>query len=388
MFTKALWFRKECEHGMDSGKVASPLFSAVRMSARLRTARSFSSLRTWAALRPFFLSQHANQAASTIKKQARRITQTLYSAWRDHFWDETPVMQMKPKQLLHIDPNLLPRLLAGAVVIAAILAFSSLIPEQTVVKATLPTDLAPGVLHTGLILASFLSGAALASAIILPALRNAHARETTLKQTQVELKALNDDLHRQASRDGLLDIANRREFERVLKLEWRRAARERQSLSLLMIDVDHFKVFNDTYGHLEGDRCLQEVSAVLNEAANRPGDLLARYGGEEMVILVPRTGQEGATVLAQRIHSLLAERGIAFHASPIADHITVSIGVASMLPIRNLNPHTLVQQADEGLYIAKDEGRNGTVSIPRLRLIPSPESEAKEGDVLQSHLGA
>lgn len=277
-------------------------------------------------------------------------------------------MQIKRKHSQHIDANLLPKLLAGAVVVAAILAFGSLIPEQSVVRATFPTDLAPGALQTGLILAAFLSGIALASALILRPLRDAQAREAELMQTQAMLEALNNELHQQATQDGLLGIANRREFERVLKLEWRRAARERQPLSLLMIDVDHFKVFNDTHGHLEGDRCLQQVAAVLNEAANRPGDLLARYGGEEMAILIPRTGLEGATVLAQRIHTLLAERGIAFQASPVANQVTVSIGVASLLPIRHLSPHTLIQQADEGLYTAKEEGRNKTGIVPQLRL--------------------
>ncbi|MCE9681875.1 diguanylate cyclase [Halomonas alkalisoli] len=285
-------------------------------------------------------------------------------------------MQMKPKHSLQISPNLLPRLLAGAVVIAAVLAFSSLIPEQTVVQATFPIALAPGALHTGLILASFLSGIALASAVALPLLRKAQAREAQLMQTQAVLEALNEDLHHQATRDGLLGIVNRREFERALKLEWRRAARERQPLSLLMIDVDHFKVFNDTYGHLEGDRCLQEVTAILNQAANRPGDLLARYGGEEMVILVPRTGQAGATVLAERIHALLTEHGIAFGASPVADRVTVSIGVASLLPVRHRSPQALIQQADEGLYAAKKEGRNKTATVPQLRLIAPREATA------------
>ncbi|EWG99235.1 diguanylate cyclase [Halomonas sp. BC04] len=282
-------------------------------------------------------------------------------------------MHTKPKHLLFISPNLLPRLLAAAIFVAAVLVINSLIPEQTVVRATLPTDLAPGALHTGLILASFLGGVALTSVIFLPLLRDAQARETRLVQAQAVLGALNNDLHQQAARDGLLEIANRREFERVLKLEWRRAARERQPLSLLMIDVDYFKIFNDTHGHLEGDRCLKEVTAVLSQAVNRPGDLLARYGGEEMVILAPRTDLEGATILAQRIHALLSERHIAFGASPVADRVTVSIGSASLLPVRHHSPQALIRQADEGLYSAKAEGRNRTCTVPQIRLLTARE---------------
>ncbi|MBZ0329710.1 GGDEF domain-containing protein [Halomonas sp. ANAO-440] len=283
-------------------------------------------------------------------------------------------MHIKPKYSLYISPNLLPCLLAGTIIIAAILAINSLLPQQTLVRTTFPTGMAPGAIHTGLILVSFLGGVALTSALFLPLLRDARARETQLVESQAVLEALNNELHQQATRDGLLGIANRREFERVLKLEWGRSVREHQPLSLLMIDVDHFKIFNDTYGHLQGDRCLQEVTAVLNQASNRPGDLLARYGGEEMVILVPRTDLEGAKALAQRIQALLAERGIAFHASPVGNEVTVSIGVSTVMPTRHLDPHALIQQADEGLYTAKANGRNQTCTVPQMRLLTQREA--------------
>lgn len=200
---------------------------------------------------------------------------------------------------------------------------------------------------------------------------------TPLKEDRERLEALNRKLHHQATSDGLLGIANRREFERMLKLEWRRAIRERQPLSLLMVDVDNFKIYNDTYGHLKGDECLQQIAATLKGITGRPGDLLARYGGEEMAILLPRTEQEGALHIAQRVHASLTERAIPFLDSLVADHVTVSIGVASMLPSQNVSAHTLIAHADKGLYAAKDNGRNRTEIIPRLRLIASKDGETE-----------
>lgn len=202
---------------------------------------------------------------------------------------------------------------------------------------------------------------------------------TRFKENQKQLETLNRQLHHQATSDGLLGIANRREFERVLELEWRRAIRERQPISLLMVDVDHFKVFNDNYGHLQGDECLQRVAALLKEATARPGDLAARYGGEEMAILLPGTGLAGAAHMAQRIHALLAEWAVPFPDSPVASHVTVSIGIASILPEQRVSAHTLIAQADEGLYAAKDNGRNRSEAVPRLRLVgsldaPTPRS--------------
>ncbi|QJQ95127.1 MULTISPECIES: diguanylate cyclase [Halomonadaceae] len=277
-------------------------------------------------------------------------------------------MHMKPKQPLVISLSL------TAVALAAVLAWS-LEPAATslslgVIESLI--ELPPGLPRSSLILLAFIGGIALTITLIVRPMRNAYQeREQQLKNKQKQLEALNDKLHRQATSDGLLGIANRREFERVLKLEWRRAARERQPLSLLLIDVDNFKVFNDTYGHLEGDECLRHIASTLKEAAARPGDLVARYGGEEMAILLPRTELEGATHMAQRIHDLLAERACAFPASPVANHVTVSIGVTSMLPVRHANAHTLIKQADEGLYAAKANGRNRTEVVSRIRLIAS-----------------
>lgn len=184
---------------------------------------------------------------------------------------------------------------------------------------------------------------------------------TEFKQAQQALEAL-------SATDGLLGIANRREFDRVLDKEWRRSVRERQPLALLMIDVDSFKLYNDTYGHLAGDECLRQVAQMLKDAVARPGDLVARYGGEEMTILLPDTDLDGALSVAEHIHETLAHKRISFPVSTVAERLTVSIGVASMRPSPDQKPAVLVAEADAGVYAAKHAGRNST----RARALPRP----------------
>ncbi|RUR42421.1 diguanylate cyclase [Vreelandella populi] len=186
-----------------------------------------------------------------------------------------------------------------------------------------------------------------------------------LTQDITELKETQRSLERLSATDGLLGIANRREFERVLGEEWRRALRRQQPISLLMVDVDYFKRYNDTYGHPEGDHCLQQVADLLRNIVQRPGDLVARYGGEEMAILLPDTPRAGALYVAQQLHARLAERNLPFANSPGASHVTVSIGVATHVPASQEERSTLVSMADEALYRAKQQGRNRTATPPR-----------------------
>lgn len=287
-------------------------------------------------------------------------------------------MHMKPKSPLRPSPSLVGLALAVALPLDAALSINGLVPEQASLfpaAVDLLEALAADLVHTGIALAAFAGGILLAvSGILLPMQQVYRAREARLLREREQLEACNAALAHQAASDGLLGIANRREFDRVLELEWLRAARERQPLSLLMIDIDCFKCFNDSYGHQRGDDCLREVADTLRAAAARPGDLVARYGGEEMVVLMPHTGTEGAIRLAERIHAMLAERALPFPASPVAGHVTVSIGVSSMLPVRDADQAVLVRQADEGLYAAKESGRNGTSTVPHLRLISSLEA--------------
>ncbi len=161
-------------------------------------------------------------------------------------------------------------------------------------------------------------------------------------------------------RDGLTGIYNRRYFDLILAKEWRVAQARQTPLSLLMIDVDKFKNYNDSQGHLMGDDCLRRLAAVLSGAVLRPTDKSARYGGEEFALLLPGVGSEGAVKVAQRVHEGIHALGIVHPASDVAPVITVSIGAASCTPQTADTPSLLVERADRALYAAKSQGRNRT----------------------------
>jgi len=163
--------------------------------------------------------------------------------------------------------------------------------------------------------------------------------------------------------DGLTSISNRREFDLRLMSEWSRGARSGQSLALLMIDVDKFKEYNDHYGHLRGDDCLIAVARILDGCTQRTTDLIARYGGEEFVALLPDSDLEGALTVAEDCLEALAEAAIPHANSSVAPHVTVSIGVAAMLPIHDRSSTLLIEQADVALYQAKQGGRNRICSF-------------------------
>lgn len=158
--------------------------------------------------------------------------------------------------------------------------------------------------------------------------------------------------------DGLTGIANRTYFDERLKAEWSLARRNEQPISLLIMDIDFFKAFNDVYGYIEGDACLRGVSKAAAEGLYRPTDLLARYGGEEFVALLPNTTVEGARLVAERIQLRLKDRAIPHADSAISDRVTISIGVAYMLPSAGGSVDDLVLGADVALYQAKRRGRN------------------------------
>ncbi len=161
--------------------------------------------------------------------------------------------------------------------------------------------------------------------------------------------------------DSLTGIFNRRHFDAALADEWRRCARARAPLSLLMIDVDHFKPFNDAYGHQRGDACLRHVATLLRQGARRPGDLVARYGGEEFTCLLSNTDTSGALAVAERLRAIIDQARISHPASPIGPILTISIGVATAYPPAE-SPQALVGLADRLLYAAKQSGRNGFAS--------------------------
>jgi diguanylate cyclase (GGDEF)-like protein len=185
--------------------------------------------------------------------------------------------------------------------------------------------------------------------------------EEALKRTEKALQKANDKLQQLATMDGLTGIANRRRFDDQLKLEWRRLGRESAALSLILCDIDHFKLYNDTYGHQAGDDCLRTVARTMADTARRPADLVARYGGEEFAVILPNTDVEGALRVARDILEAVKGQELAHDSSPVGPFVTLSLGVAAMVPNPQLLPESLVDAADQALYEAKEQGRDRVV---------------------------
>jgi len=184
------------------------------------------------------------------------------------------------------------------------------------------------------------------------------SREQELLRVTQELREANQKLQHLSDQDALTGVANRRLFSSHLTHEWSRAAREQIPLSLIMIDLDHFKAFNDCYGHPRGDDCLRQVARTLGAPLKRPGDLLARYGGEEFVVLLPWTGLTGAMALAERLRDRVMTLAIPHEDSAVGPWVTLSLGVACTVPRRQTVPERLIEAADQALYAAKKHGRN------------------------------
>jgi diguanylate cyclase (GGDEF)-like protein len=176
-----------------------------------------------------------------------------------------------------------------------------------------------------------------------------------------ELTQINKQLEEMASSDALTRVHNRRAFDVRLSQEWRRAAREETEISLLMMDVDRFKLFNDTFGHQTGDDCLYRVAQGILRSSRRPGDIVCRYGGEEFAVILPNTGDAGAAHVANCIREGVASLRIQHPSSPVG-FVTVSIGCATARPKPCSETAAFIYQADKALFEAKREGRNRVVS--------------------------
>ena len=181
--------------------------------------------------------------------------------------------------------------------------------------------------------------------------------EADIAENSAQLERANEQLSRLSVTDGLTGVGNRRLFDATLNAEWTRGARQQQPLALLLIDIDHFKLYNDSYGHQGGDECLRRVAGVLGSCVKRSGELLARYGGEEFVVLLPSNDLPAAAALAQACMDRLSAARIPHRASPLSDWLTISIGVASVVPAQGASPDWLVRRADAALYSAKKLGR-------------------------------
>ena len=183
-------------------------------------------------------------------------------------------------------------------------------------------------------------------------------REQTIGEHAEQLRIANAQLEALANTDGLTGIANRRRFDEVLNTEFFRLRRSGSPLSLIILDVDHFKNFNDTYGHIAGDDCLRRVGALIDSTACRVSDLAARYGGEEFAVILPETDAVGATALAERLRVGIECLAIPHRTSKVVDHITVSLGVVTALPEDLESAVDIVKLTDKQLYAAKTRGRN------------------------------
>jgi diguanylate cyclase (GGDEF)-like protein len=177
-------------------------------------------------------------------------------------------------------------------------------------------------------------------------------------QNITERKLAEEEVLNLSRIDGLTGIANRRFFDEFLQSEWRRCGRLGLPISLLMLDIDHFKLFNDTYGHLAGDGCLKRIGESLRMFGKRPGDLVARYGGEEFVLVLSNTGLTEAVGIAEELLEMIRRQNIVFITATLTERVTVSIGVACMAPQKDIDGTHLVQSADTMLYKAKENGRN------------------------------
>ncbi len=196
------------------------------------------------------------------------------------------------------------------------------------------------------------------------ALEQLETARSDTERANIQLKQANTELLRQANQDGMTGIANRRYFDEYLALEWRRASRQGESIALIFADVDFFKLYNDHYGHQAGDDCLRKVAAALASQLHRPADLLARYGGEEFVILLPNTSLAGAIFIAESMLKAVASMALPHARSTVAEHVTLSLGVAATAPTEAMAEGYLLYGADQALYAAKKGGRNKVHGSP------------------------
>lgn len=189
-------------------------------------------------------------------------------------------------------------------------------------------------------------------------------REATLRaltEKKKELKNLITQLKKASYMDSLTHIPNRRSFDEAFYREWQRALRDTSALSLIFIDVDYFKKYNDFYGHLAGDDCLKEVAQSLQKNLKRPTDMLARYGGEEFVVILPSTDAKGATKVAETLRNHIATLNLEHQDSEISDFVTISLGIVTTIPMLKHQPRDYIHTADKALYQAKQQGRNQVV---------------------------
>lgn len=177
-------------------------------------------------------------------------------------------------------------------------------------------------------------------------------------ESQLRLKRKTDLLEKLSSIDGLTEIPNRRQFDETLSNEWARARRAQSNISLILIDIDFFKQYNDHYGHAAGDKCLQKVAKTLKHSLKRPSDFVARYGGEEFVVILSEIDHQSALMMANKLNESIFQLELPHEASQVSEYLTISLGIATTIPQDDQRHESLLETADKYLYEAKSSGRN------------------------------
>lgn len=181
------------------------------------------------------------------------------------------------------------------------------------------------------------------------------------KKTEEQVMRLQKELEELSFKDGLTGVGNRRMFDSIMEVEWANARRHHQPLSLIILDIDHFKQYNDCYGHIQGDDCLRKVAQALGAAGTRARDFFARYGGEEFVLVLPETDADAAAKIAERCRSVIFKLQIPHATSPTSQIVTLSLGVGTITPSHDAEPIMFIEAVDRLLYKAKQKGRNCAV---------------------------
>lgn len=181
------------------------------------------------------------------------------------------------------------------------------------------------------------------------------------KKQEQELETLKKQLEEYSYQDGLTGIANRRFFEDSYQREWLNAQREQQPLTIMLLDIDYFKQYNDYNGHILGDACLKQIAQILKKSVSRPRDLVARFGGEEFVLILPDTSQASAIEVVERILQSIRTADICHSSSPLDQRLSVSLGVKTIIPTQKNDKMVFLKEVDQNLYLAKEQGRNGYV---------------------------
>ncbi|MFH2134718.1 MAG: diguanylate cyclase [Pseudomonadota bacterium] len=258
------------------------------------------------------------------------------------FWEDPYIVRVRPKSLL-CSPIMHHGQVIGVVLLENNLASGAFTPARIELLQMLSAQAAISIENSQLY-------AGLEQRV------QERTRELSLATEQ--LKAANEELEKLSYTDALTQVANKRHFQKVMDEEWRRASRTGSELAIMLIDIDCFKLYNDNYGHLEGDRCLKAVATAISNTVCRVGDLVARFGGEEFVVLLPHTTRDDARSVAQRVVESVRALAIPHHFSLAGNEVSISLGLAQAVPDQDADPLILIDAADRALYRAKESGRN------------------------------